>query len=170
MELEKVREFVEFTYSMNFTVAARTLHMSQPALSKHVKDLENELEVVLVDRSPAGGGNTLTPAGRRFLERSLTLLSDYAEAVEDVRRVYSSQQPARIQDFRSTLNITSQLRRLLEPTGGYSGNFAYVAVEGSVWTALDKGLLDLAVRVEVGSELVFPSHVPNPQDYGWMSL
>ena len=170
MELEKVREFVEFTDSMNFTVAARTLHMSQPALSKHVKDLENELEVVLVDRSPAGGGNTLTPAGRRFLERSLTLLSDYAEAVEDVRRVYSSQQPARIQDFRSTLNITSQLRRLLEPTGGYSGNFAYVAVEGSVWTALDKGLLDLAVRVEVGSELVFPSHVPNPQDYGWMSL
>ena len=170
MELEKVREFVEFTDSMNFTVAARTLHMSQPALSKHVKDLENELEVVLVDRSPAGGGNTLTPAGRRFLERSLTLLSDYAEAVEDVRRVYSSQQPARIQDFRSTLNITSQLRRLLEPTGGYSGNFAYVAVEGSVWTALDKGLLDIAVRVEVGSELVFPSHVPNPQDYGWMSL
>ena len=28
MELEKVREFVEFTDSMNFTVAARTLHMS----------------------------------------------------------------------------------------------------------------------------------------------
>ena len=62
MELEKVREFVEFTDSMNFTVAARTLHMSQPALSKHVKDLENELEVVLVDRNSAGGG---TPSPRQ---------------------------------------------------------------------------------------------------------
>ena len=35
MELDKIKEFVEFTQSMNFTTAARTLHMSQPALSKH---------------------------------------------------------------------------------------------------------------------------------------
>ena len=98
------------------------------------------------------------------------MIEDYDEAVKDVRRVYSTQKPARIQDFRTTVNITSQLRRLLEESGNYTGNFAYVAVEGSVWTALDKGLLDFAVRVEIGPELTLPPHVPNPQDYSSMRL
>ncbi len=47
---------------MNFTQAARRLNMSQPPLSKHIKDLESQLGVVLFKLTTRS--MTLTPAAR----------------------------------------------------------------------------------------------------------
>jgi len=49
----------------SFTRAARALHLSQPALSRRITNLEEALEMVLVVRGR--GGATLTDAGRRVL-------------------------------------------------------------------------------------------------------
>lgn len=49
----------------NFTRAARELHLSQPALSRRITNLEEQLETVLLVRGR--GGATLTDAGRRLL-------------------------------------------------------------------------------------------------------
>src|SRR5262245_12727121 len=51
-----------------FTAASRTLHKSQPAVSKLVRNLEEELGVALFDRSQYRA--TLTAAGRLFHERA----------------------------------------------------------------------------------------------------
>src|SRR5262245_19190797 len=51
-----------------FTAASRTLHKSQPAVSKLVRNLEDELGVALFDRSQYRA--TLTAAGRLFHERA----------------------------------------------------------------------------------------------------
>ena len=40
MDMQVLREFVEFSKHLNFSAAARFLHMSQSSLSKHIADLE----------------------------------------------------------------------------------------------------------------------------------
>lgn len=50
MRIQHMREFVTIHDEGNFSRAARSLYMTQPALSRHVKELERELGVRLIDR------------------------------------------------------------------------------------------------------------------------
>jgi DNA-binding transcriptional LysR family regulator len=62
MELEaRLRAFAAFARRRSFSAAARELRISQPAVSKHIADVEREVGVKLVVRQPRGG--QLTPAG-----------------------------------------------------------------------------------------------------------
>lgn len=65
MELYQLRSFSTVAQLGHLTRAAEALHLSQPALSAHIKALEEELEVELFERSPTG--MALTPAGQRLL-------------------------------------------------------------------------------------------------------
>jgi DNA-binding transcriptional LysR family regulator len=51
MDLRQLSYFLEIAKQLNFTKAADSLHLSQPTLSKMVKNLEEELDVTLFDRS-----------------------------------------------------------------------------------------------------------------------
>ena len=68
---------------MNFTRAATQLRVAQPALSRQVQDLEDEIGVDLLRRSPRGV--TLTAEGKLFLEEIRELLKRADESVEKVR-------------------------------------------------------------------------------------
>ena len=68
---------------MNFTKAAARLRVAQPALSRQIKDLEDEIGVDLLRRSPRGV--TLTAEGKLFLEEVRELLKRCDESVEKVR-------------------------------------------------------------------------------------
>jgi DNA-binding transcriptional LysR family regulator len=46
MELHQIRYFLALTRSLNFTRAAETCNVTQPALTKAVQKLELELEVI----------------------------------------------------------------------------------------------------------------------------
>src|SRR5437764_5882764 len=60
MELDaRLRAYVAFVRRKSFSAAASDLRISQPAVSKHVADLERELGVKLIERS----ARTLTEAG-----------------------------------------------------------------------------------------------------------
>jgi len=72
MELYQLRSFVTVAQLGHLTRAAERLHISQPALSGHIKALEDEFEVALFERSPSG--MQLTAPGQRLLagaERTL---------------------------------------------------------------------------------------------------
>ena len=64
--------------------AAGRLYVAQPALSRQVKDLEDELDVVLLDRNSKGV--ELTPAGATLLSQARRVLGETAAAVDRVRR------------------------------------------------------------------------------------
>ncbi|WP_189956945.1 LysR family transcriptional regulator [Streptomyces alanosinicus] len=78
MELRTLRYFVAVAEELHFGRAAARLHMSQPPLSRAIKQLETDLGALLLRRSAAGV--TLTPAGATLLNEARTLL-DQADQV-----------------------------------------------------------------------------------------
>src|SRR5438105_1846361 len=83
MELRHLRYFLAVGEALNFTKAAAQLRVAQPALSRQVQDLEDEIGVDLMKRSPRGV--TLTAEGKLFLDEVRELLRRADESVEKVR-------------------------------------------------------------------------------------
>jgi len=72
MELRTLSYFVAVAEELHFGRAAVRLHMTQPPLSRAIKQLESDLGAVLLHRSALGV--TLTPAGSVLLEEARALL------------------------------------------------------------------------------------------------
>lgn len=73
IDLERVATFLAVAKYGGFREAARHTGLSQPAVTQHVKRLEQSLNVPLISRSNAG--STLTVQGRSFLPYAERLLS-----------------------------------------------------------------------------------------------
>ena len=84
MDMHGLQAFVEVARQGSFSGAAESLFVTQPAISKRVKALEDELGTLLFDR--IGRKTTLTEAGRALLPRASQLLDE----AEDMRRFASS--------------------------------------------------------------------------------
>jgi DNA-binding transcriptional LysR family regulator len=84
MDLRSLRYFVAVAEERHFRRAADRLHMTQPPLSRAIRQLETELGTVLLDRSPAGV--TLTAAGTELYDQARALL----EQAEHVRAQVSA--------------------------------------------------------------------------------
>lgn len=77
MTYDQLVAFVAVATEGSFTAASTSLHKSQPAVSKLVKNLEEELRIQLFDRTEYRA--TLTHAGRLFFERALAVLDSTRE-------------------------------------------------------------------------------------------
>lgn len=73
MELRVLNYFVATAQELNLTRAAQKLLVSQPALSRQIADLEDELGVKLFNRQPRH--LTLTPAGQYLYEQAKEILT-----------------------------------------------------------------------------------------------
>src|SRR5215831_4877685 len=83
MNINEIQSFVSIAQLGGVTRAASRLHRSQPAITRRIKLLENQLGVSLLER--IRGGVILTQAGRAFLphaEAVLASLKDGAQAVK----------------------------------------------------------------------------------------
>ena len=88
MDLEaRLRAFAAFARRRSFSAAAQELRISQPAVSKHVAEVERAAGVKLVDRRPHG--SALTPAGEflaNHVLRAQALLAQAVRGVADFRQ------------------------------------------------------------------------------------
>src|SRR5438445_10860480 len=109
MELRHLRYFIAAAEEENVTRAALKLHVSQPALSRQIRDLEDELGFLLLERSAKSV--RLTDAGRVFLTEAREALQRVDEGVQAARAVATG--------GRGELHVgyaPSPTARLLPPT------------------------------------------------------
>jgi DNA-binding transcriptional LysR family regulator len=83
MELRQLRYFVAVADELNFTKAARRLRVAQPALSRQVRQLEDEIGLPLLERSARGA--SLTAVGEAFLIEARALLAQSEKAIAVAR-------------------------------------------------------------------------------------
>src|SRR6266542_221234 len=83
VELRHLRYFVAVAEMENVSRAALKLHVSQPALSRQIRDLEAEIGFSLLERTAKSV--RLTAAGKVFLIEAREVLERTDEAVRNVR-------------------------------------------------------------------------------------
>lgn len=84
MELRHLRYFVAVAEALNFSRAAERLNLTQPALSRQIRDLELELGCLLLRRG-ANARTELTPEGRHFFVGAQQLLAAAEKLIAGVR-------------------------------------------------------------------------------------
>ena len=80
VELRQLRHFEEIVSAASFGQAAERLNLTQPALSKSIRNLEGALGVQLFERHPSGV--SLTEYGKVFLDYASLINSELARAVD----------------------------------------------------------------------------------------
>jgi DNA-binding transcriptional LysR family regulator len=149
--LPQLRSFLGVIEEGSLNRAATRLHMSQPALSRQMQALENEVGGRLLERSATGV--RLTHAGHAFAERTRRLLADYDAAVAEARRLTRGQKEVLRIGY-----LASAAQRLLNPA---LATLRHVHPEvriklldlspGEQITALQRGEIDVAFIGQEGS-------------------
>jgi DNA-binding transcriptional LysR family regulator len=88
MELRHLRYFCVVAEELNMTAAAERLHMSQPPLSRQIKQLEREVGAELFARGSRG--LQLTATGQFFRQHAIQILEKVDATLESTRRMARS--------------------------------------------------------------------------------
>jgi DNA-binding transcriptional LysR family regulator len=123
MTYDQLDAFLAVVGAGSFTAASARLHKSQPALSKLVRNLEDELGIALFDRSAYRA--TLTDAGRLFAERA----SAVAEGTEALRSFGLELAGAAEPIIRLALDAVAPLARILPVLRETGRRFPAVRIE-----------------------------------------
>lgn len=148
MELRHLRYFVAVAEAENVTRAAAKLHVAQPAVSRQIRDLEDELGVPLLERSAKSV--RLTDAGRIFLEEARAVLNRADDAVKAVRAVGGGARGELHVGYAPSLTVQILPRALR----GFQNDWPGVRVSlhdlstGEMLEGLRENRLDLALMVQ----------------------
>lgn len=82
MNLQQLQYFKVISQTKNFTTASNILSITQPALSKAISKLEEELDVQLFERE--GRNIKITKYGEVFLKYAESALDDIEKGIEKI--------------------------------------------------------------------------------------
>lgn len=85
MDIRRLTHFIALAEEGRFAVAAERAHLSQPAFSRSIQALEEQMGFKLFDRGAKGA--SLTPAGEVVLRRARTLVADASNLERDIELV-----------------------------------------------------------------------------------
>lgn len=85
MDLHQLKTFVTVAREGSITRASELLFRSQPAVSAHIKSMEETLDLVLFQRTPRG--MSVTPDGQRLLIEAKQLLEKHQSFLESASRL-----------------------------------------------------------------------------------
>ncbi|WP_319530173.1 LysR family transcriptional regulator [uncultured Cohaesibacter sp.] len=148
MEFRQLRNFIQVIELSSITAAAERLNIAQPALSRQVKALEEELNVALLRRH--GRGVVPTEEGIRLARRAKVILEDMQDIASDISGSQSTLSgtvtlglPPTVSDILATHLITRTMELFpnvkLRIVSGFSGH---------VQDWLLRGKVDLGVAYE----------------------
>ncbi|WP_067648014.1 LysR family transcriptional regulator [Nocardia harenae] len=150
--LRDLRYFVAVAEELHFTNAAQRLHIAQPTLSRQIRQLERQLDVVLFDRNQRSVA--LTVAGKELLDGARKIL----ELWENTN--------ASLQEAGEVLRVGIQSalgRGLLNELESASGH--RLALHAASWTDGSSGLAGRQADLAL---VWLP--LPDPNRYRWQVL
>ncbi|HVV07924.1 LysR family transcriptional regulator [Amycolatopsis sp.] len=154
VRVQDLRYFVAVAEELSFTRAAAALFVSQPALSKQIRQLEAELRVRLFERDRRTV--TLTPAGETLLPRARRIIEDWADARRAVAESAAEELATLTVGFQTRIGrglIGSVRERMRELMPGWRLLFRQVS-----WS-------DPAVGLAAGTTDVAIAWLPVPREY-----
>ncbi|MCA8001957.1 LysR family transcriptional regulator [Burkholderia metallica] len=157
MKIHQLRALVAVTTAGSIKAAARTLHVTQPAISKAIQELENEFGLPLLERKP--WGVVPTPEGDALLGRAQAVVRELERASEDMAHMKGLRDGRLVIGFtpivavtgfaeayaafrRRWPNVECELRELTfnllsEQLRNRTLDLAFVAVTGPIAESLD---------------------------------
>lgn len=152
MNYNKLRYFYTAALTLNFTKAAEELYLSQPVLSRHISDLENDLQAKLFIRT--NRNLTLTAAGKALFEECSPFYSREPELYKIVHEAAIIDAPS----LKVCMMGTGLSYRLPEIREHYTKAAPGVELhyERSTWDgvlrSVEKGKADIGIKVSVFEE------------------
>jgi DNA-binding transcriptional LysR family regulator len=123
VDIALLKTFIAVAETGSFSVAAERLFVTQPAISKRIAALENELDVRLFDR--IGRSITLTEGGQALLPRAQTILLELEDSIRAISSLSS--------DIRGTLRFATShhigLHRLPPTLKRFTQNYPQVRLD-----------------------------------------
>ncbi len=157
MDLKQLRAMQAIAETASVTRAADILHVVQPAISRQLKLLEEELGVALFDRERHG--MVLTPAGRRFAEsarRALLELDTAKAAISPRSQTIAGYVVVGFFPSAADQLVSSLMGRVRQSYPNVQVR-SYISYLSDLEQALEKGEVDLAlVYVQDESSARFP--------------
>ncbi len=142
----QLRYFVEIAESGSFSAAAERLYIAQSALSRQIRELEQQLDTPLFERTARQP--RLTAAGTAFLPRARNLLQDLEKAGDLARAVGQGLRGSLRLSHSSTVPLTGALLQrvsgYLHDNEGVSMEIAQLSSEGQL-EELAEGRLDIGL-------------------------
>lgn len=150
MELDHLAQFLHVVDSGSVSAASKLAHLTQPAVSRNLKLLEESVGAPLFERQ--GRGLTLTPAGRALVPRARAVLADVAAATRTVRR--AAERGYTDLRFGAVDSVASYLvPKLLAPVRAAFPDLSWklrTARSAMLLEQVDNGTLDFAVVASSG--------------------
>ena len=141
----RLKVFLTVAEYLNFTRASKELYISQPAISKHIQELEKHFQVRLLER--CGGRVTLTREGEIFRERAAALVEDFSRLESEMKLLRGSL------EGELRLGASTTIAQYLIPPilAGFRERFPQVAISlitGNseyIEDAIENGRIDLGL-------------------------
>ncbi|MGG4397737.1 LysR family transcriptional regulator [Paenibacillus thiaminolyticus] len=147
MDIRQLHYFTEVAKHKNFTKASQVLFVSQPSISKMIKSLEDELGVILLDRSEREV--VLTDTGQLVNEKALKILQQLEELSSSVNEL------VQVQKGKVKMGIMPTISALLFPKiiAGFKKRYPRIEIQmveysaKQVETQMEQGKIDFGVTV-----------------------
>lgn len=149
MKLHQLKTFVRIAATGSIHGASRELNVSQPALTKALKSLEEELGVPLITRFNTGV--RLTDFGQRFLLRAQRILGETEDATRDIKQMLTLE-GARVSVGVSPASVIVLPPIILE----FRKRYPHIQVDFHEFKAKDLKQSLLEKRIDFAIGLVLP--------------
>ena len=142
MEFYHLRSFVVVAKTGNLTLAAKQLFTTPPAISAHIKALEEELQTALFIRSSKGmqlteKGELLLPKAQDTLDSALSLVNEAAENQQEIIGTFKFA----VNQSATQLRISTLVNNIQENIPGISLQISAMAT-GKTLEAIQNGEID----------------------------
>lgn len=162
MDIKHLRYFLAVAEELNFSRAAKRVHVEQSPLSRAIKRLEADLDVTLLNRNCCR--MELTAAGRIFQQQSQFILTTLEQARHEVKQAMQpsneqlgASQPAQVhQDFTQTMS-----RYLMKGAPRKSDNLHQVHLTQEIYSAAQSEADRLCISINAWVDHALKSYLSN---------